>query len=134
LQFPYVLPTSVDSGSHNLARLLDMSRLIHAVDIGANPIDGAPPYRPLLEAQLCRIAGFEPQASALAELNLRKGPNETYFPYAATAKRTPLIFVPILVGPAYSFPARPPSTSLVSSRTMLASWIERRLRHAASTI
>ncbi|HKD29131.1 MAG TPA: FkbM family methyltransferase [Xanthobacteraceae bacterium] len=59
-----------------------MSRLTHVVDIGANPIEGAPPYTPLLEAQLCRITGFEPQASALAELNLRKGPNETYFPYA----------------------------------------------------
>jgi FkbM family methyltransferase len=70
------------SSSHDLARLLGMSRLTHVVDIGANPIDGAPPYRPLLEAQLCRITGFEPQASALAELNLRKGPNETYFPYA----------------------------------------------------
>jgi FkbM family methyltransferase len=31
---------------------------------------------------LCRITGFEPQASALAELNLRKGPDETYLPYA----------------------------------------------------
>jgi FkbM family methyltransferase len=74
-------PASI-SGSHDLARLLDMSRLTHVVDIGANPIDGMPPYKPLLEAQLCRITGFEPQASALAALNLRKGPNETYFPYA----------------------------------------------------
>jgi|SRR5215813_410251 len=74
-------PTSISS-SHDLARLLGMSRLTHVVDIGANPIEGAPPYTPLLEAQLCRITGFEPQASALAELNLRKGPNETYFPYA----------------------------------------------------
>jgi hypothetical protein len=32
-----------------------------------------PAYSPLLEAQLCRITGFETQASALAELNLRKG-------------------------------------------------------------
>ena len=67
---------------HDLAHLLSMNRLTHVVDIGANPIEGAPPYTPLLEAQLCRITGFEPQASALAELNLRKGPNETYFPYA----------------------------------------------------
>jgi FkbM family methyltransferase len=71
------MPTATD-----LARLLSMSRLTHVVDIGANPIDGSPPYRPLLDARLCRITGFEPQASALAELNLKKGANETYLPYA----------------------------------------------------
>jgi FkbM family methyltransferase len=70
------------SSSHDVARLLGMSRLTHVVDIGANPIDGAPPYRPLLDVQLCRITGFEPQAAALAELNLKKGANETYLPYA----------------------------------------------------
>jgi FkbM family methyltransferase len=70
------------STSHDLAHLLSMGRLTHVVDIGANPIEGAPPYRPLLDAQLCRITGFEPQASALAELNLKKGANEAYFPYA----------------------------------------------------
>ena len=70
------------STSTDLARLLSMGGLTHVVDIGANPIDGAPPYRPLLDAQLCRITGFEPQASALAELNLKKGANEIYLPYA----------------------------------------------------
>jgi FkbM family methyltransferase len=70
------------STSHDLACLLGMSRLTHVVDIGANPIDGAPPYRPLLDARLCRVTGFEPQASALAELNFKKGANEAYLPYA----------------------------------------------------
>lgn len=70
------------STSNDLARLLGMSRLTHVVDIGANPIDGIPPYKHLLDAQLCRITGFEPQASALAELNQKKSVNETYFPYA----------------------------------------------------
>jgi FkbM family methyltransferase len=74
--------TPIHVTGNDLARLLRMERLTHVVDIGANPIDGAPPYRPLLDAQLCRITGFEPQASALAELNARKGANETYFPYA----------------------------------------------------
>jgi FkbM family methyltransferase len=59
-----------------------MDRLIHVVDIGANPIEGLPPYKPLLDAQLCRVTGFEPQAAALAELNLKKGAYETYLPYA----------------------------------------------------
>jgi FkbM family methyltransferase len=70
------------STSDELARLLGMGRLTHVVDIGANPIEGSPPYKPLLDAQLCRVSGFEPQASALAELNLKKGANEAYFPYA----------------------------------------------------
>jgi FkbM family methyltransferase len=70
------------STSHDLARLLGLSRLTHVVDIGANPIEGSPPYKPLLDAQLCRVTGFEPQATALAELNLKKGANETYLPYA----------------------------------------------------
>ena len=34
---------------------------IDVVDIGANPIDGDPPYRLLLDAGLCRVTGFEPQ-------------------------------------------------------------------------
>jgi FkbM family methyltransferase len=70
------------STPHDLARLLSMSRLTHVVDIGANPIEGAPPYKPLLDAQLCRVTGFEPQATALAELNRKKGAYETYLPYA----------------------------------------------------
>ena len=70
------------SASHELARLLGLGRLTHVVDIGANPIEGAPPYKRLLDAQLCRVTGFEPQASALADLFLRKGANEAYFPYA----------------------------------------------------
>jgi FkbM family methyltransferase len=70
------------STRHDLARLLSMDRLTHVVDIGANPIEGLPPYKPLLDAQLCRVTGFEPQAAALAELNLKKGAYETYLPYA----------------------------------------------------
>ena len=71
------MPTSQD-----LARLLGTDRLTHVVDIGANPVDGAPPYQALLDAKLCRVTGFEPQASALAELNRKKGACETYLPYA----------------------------------------------------
>jgi FkbM family methyltransferase len=70
------------SAFHEVALLLSMGRLTHVVDIGANPIEGLPPYKLLLDAQLCRVTGFEPQASALAELNLKKGANEAYFPYA----------------------------------------------------
>jgi FkbM family methyltransferase len=62
--------------------LLRPQRLTAVVDIGANPIDGDPPYKPMLDSGLCTVTGFEPQAAALAELERRKGPRETYLPYA----------------------------------------------------
>lgn len=55
---------------------------VDVVDIGANPIDGDPPYRLLLDAGLCRVTGFEPQSEALAELRRQAGPHERYLPYA----------------------------------------------------
>lgn len=62
--------------------LLAPERLTDVVDIGANPIDGEPPYTPLLNSGLCRVTGFEPQAEALAALQAKKGPYERYLPYA----------------------------------------------------
>ncbi len=64
-----------------LATLLDLEIQVDVVDIGANPIDGTPPYKPLLDTGLARVVGFEPNPHALAALNARKGPNETYLPY-----------------------------------------------------
>ncbi len=61
-----------------LFELLKPHRLTSVVDIGANPIDGDPPYKRMLDAGLCTLIGFEPQAEALAALNRRKGPRETY--------------------------------------------------------
>ncbi len=58
------------------------SRLSGVVDIGANPVDGDPPYKQMLESGLCSVIGFEPQPDALAELQRRKGPLETYLPQA----------------------------------------------------
>ena len=62
--------------------LVCCSRLTAVVDIGANPIDGAPPYKEMLQAGLCTVTGFEPQPDELAELQSRKGPLETYLPHA----------------------------------------------------
>ena len=62
--------------------LLRPERLTAIVDIGANPIDGDPPYKPMLDAGLCTVTGFEPQPDALAALERRKGPRETYLPHA----------------------------------------------------
>lgn len=62
--------------------LLGPQRLTDVVDIGANPIDGEPPYSPMLAQGLCRVTGFEPQPEALRDLQTRKGPYERYLPYA----------------------------------------------------
>jgi FkbM family methyltransferase len=63
-----------------LLNLLGAKRLTAVVDIGANPIDGDPPYKTLLQIRGCRVTGFEPQAEALAMLNERKSELETYLP------------------------------------------------------
>jgi hypothetical protein len=77
------LPTNLIGSRHfddPLLKLLDVKRLTAVVDIGANPIDGDPPYKTLLQKRGCRVTGFEPQAEALAMLNKRKGELETYLP------------------------------------------------------
>jgi hypothetical protein len=56
------------------ATILKIDCPIKIVDIGANPIDGKPPYLPLLASGNARVVGFEPNLSALAELNNCKGP------------------------------------------------------------
>lgn len=66
----------------NLSSLLQVNRLTEIVDIGANPIDGLPPYKKMLEKRLCRVTGFEPQQEALMNLNSRKTDLERYLPYA----------------------------------------------------
>lgn len=55
---------------------------IKVVDIGANPIDGDPPYGEMLRRGEASVVGFEPNPSALAVLNERKGPDEIYLPNA----------------------------------------------------
>ncbi|TBW38244.1 FkbM family methyltransferase [Siculibacillus lacustris] len=66
----------------NVRDLLRLARTTEIVDIGANPIDGDPPYKPMLAAGLCRVTGFEPQPEALAALLAAKGPHERYLPHA----------------------------------------------------
>ena len=65
-----------------LTEILRPARLTAVVDVGANPIDGDPPYKAMLAAGLCQVTGFEPQAAALARLEQKKGPHERYLPYA----------------------------------------------------
>jgi FkbM family methyltransferase len=65
-----------------LTAILAPLRPTAVVDVGANPIDGDPPYKAMLAAGLCKVVGFEPQPAALARLNQAKGAHELYLPYA----------------------------------------------------
>jgi FkbM family methyltransferase len=65
-----------------LTEILEPERPTAIVDVGANPIDGEPPYKRMLVAGLCDVVGFEPQPEALARLQAAKGPRERYLPYA----------------------------------------------------
>jgi FkbM family methyltransferase len=66
----------------SLSVILDSPLTVDVVDVGANPIDGDPPYKRLLENGLARVVGFEPNPHALKALNEARGPRETYLPYA----------------------------------------------------
>jgi FkbM family methyltransferase len=67
---------------HPLLPLLAPERLTEVVDIGANPIDGDPPYKAMLAQRACRVTGFDPQPQTLERLNAARGDLETYLPYA----------------------------------------------------
>lgn len=74
--------TQIRTTDDDLAALLQPARLTDVIDIGANPIDGDPPYKTMLENGLCRVTGFDPHPEALARLMAAKGAHETYLPYA----------------------------------------------------
>ena len=65
----------------SLVDILDLRVDVDVIDVGANPIDGEPPYRPLILNGLAHVVGFEPNPEALNELQRVKGPHETYLPY-----------------------------------------------------
>lgn len=64
------------------AHVLGGRRPVEIVDVGANPIDGEPPYAPLLNQGFARVTGFEPQESAYAELAAMDDGRRRYLPYA----------------------------------------------------
>jgi FkbM family methyltransferase len=66
----------------SLSSLLPASVQVDIVDVGANPIDGAPPYAPLLAAGRGRVIGFEPNMAALSRLQASARPGDLYLPHA----------------------------------------------------
>lgn len=65
-----------------VAAALGAQRPVEVIDVGANPIDGDPPYAPLLAAGVARVTGFEPQPDALDRLRDAADPHERYLPHA----------------------------------------------------
>ncbi|WP_152426880.1 FkbM family methyltransferase [Paramagnetospirillum caucaseum] len=65
-----------------LLRTLGVDEKILVVDIGANPIDGDPPYKTLLRSNHARVVGFEPNPLALEKLQTLKGKDDLYLPHA----------------------------------------------------
>ena len=71
-----------------LGEILKFKNIIEVVDVGANPIDEAPPYTNILNKGLINLIGFEPNPYALAKLLANKGDRETYLPYAVADGNT----------------------------------------------
>ena len=67
---------------HQLIAMFGAGHPIRVLDVGANPIEGDPSYKALLDAGHATVTRFEPQADALAALNAAKSANETYLPDA----------------------------------------------------
>ena len=82
--------TNLVAGKNNWERLEEK---INVVDIGANPIDGTPPYKSLLDEGKVNLIGFEPQKDALAQLNKVKGPNEIYLPHAVGDGKNATLYI-----------------------------------------
>lgn len=65
----------------SLSQLVGPLPEVRIVDVGANPLYGAPPYQPLLDAKKAQVTGFEPEPEPFGALIERRGPNERYLPY-----------------------------------------------------
>jgi FkbM family methyltransferase len=52
-----------------LREILELRRPTQVVDIGANPIDEDPVYKPLIETGLCAVTAFEPQSETMRTID-----------------------------------------------------------------
>ena len=73
---------SQTTGLAPLKSLIACDVRIKIVDVGANPIDGTPPYIDLLKRGIADVVGFDPNPDSLRRLNQQKSAAETYLPYA----------------------------------------------------
>lgn len=78
---------------HLLHKALAPARQTSVVDIGANPINGSPPYALLRRAGLCHVTGFEPDPTAFAALAATPLANLTILPHAVGAGTDTLLHI-----------------------------------------
>lgn len=72
----------LNSGIASFKTIIGADVRIKIVDVGANPIDGSPPYAELLRGGVADVVGFDPDPESLRRLNAQKSAAETYLPYA----------------------------------------------------
>lgn len=65
-----------------LAEVLGFKDRIQVIDVGANPIDGKPPYHGIYSEDLANVIGFEPNPEAFSKLEAVKKPNDKFFKQA----------------------------------------------------
>lgn len=65
--------------SKKLAEVIGLDGRIQVVDVGANPIDGQPPYHGIYQEDLAHVIGFEPNPDAFAKLEKMKKKHDKFF-------------------------------------------------------
>lgn len=68
--------------SFSLSELFTDIPTIDVVDVGASPIDGDPPYQPLMSIEKARVVCFEPNLEEYQKLQASPYPGLTVLPYA----------------------------------------------------
>lgn len=75
-------PPAAVPGRPTLLQLVPLDRPIRIVDVGSSPVDGAPPYQPLVDAVPTELIGFEPNPEARAQLQPQLTSNQKVLPDA----------------------------------------------------
>jgi FkbM family methyltransferase len=75
-------PTPRRPGLPTLLDLVPLESPIRIVDVGSSPVDGPPPYQPVVDQVPTELIGFEPNPDARAELQAKLKPHETVLPDA----------------------------------------------------
>lgn len=75
-------PPAPSGKGMTLLQLVPLDRPIRIVDVGSSPVDGPPPFQPLVDQVSTEVIGFEPNPEARAEQLARLKPNERVLPDA----------------------------------------------------
>lgn len=82
-------------------------RLTAVVDIGANPINGRPPYALMRRAGLCHVTGFEPDPKAFAALTETPRAGCSFLPDAVGDGKTATLHLGPHTGLTSTLPLQP---------------------------